>query len=241
MTSPSESKGLGIILGLSLIISAAVFGLFYYSAQTAASKDILSVTGSAKIRVTSDQAKLIITISRIIPVSTLSAGYAGVDHDLVLVRGLLKREGMAGKDIVESPVSMQQQYDNNGQETRYQLNQTVTVSSDDVNKLTGISKKIPPLADQGAIVSVQSLEYYYSKLPDLRVSLLSDAVKDAQARAGKIAEATGRTVGAIQSASNGVVQVLPINSVEISDYGSYDTSSIEKEVMVTLKASFGLK
>lgn len=34
---------------------------------------------------------------------------------------------------------------------------------------------------------------------------------------------------------------MPVGAVEISDYGSYDTSGIEKEVMVTVKASFGLK
>ncbi len=39
----------------------------------------------------------------------------------------------------------------------------------------------------------------------------------------------------------GVVQVLPPSSTEVSDYGAYDTSSIEKEVMVTVKASFRLR
>jgi hypothetical protein len=39
----------------------------------------------------------------------------------------------------------------------------------------------------------------------------------------------------------GVVQVMPIGAVEISDYGSYDTSGIEKEVMITVKTVFGLK
>jgi hypothetical protein len=90
-------------------------------------------------------------------------------------------------------------------------------------------------------VSVQSLEYYYSKLPELRVKLLSSAIKDAEARAKSIVESTGRKVGSIRSASSGVVQVLPVNSVEISDYGSYDTSYVDKDVMVTVKATFGLK
>ena len=70
---------------------------------------------------------------------------------------------------------------------------------------------------------------------------MSDAIKDAKSRAEKIAEGTGRKVGSVQEASSGVVQVLTPNSIEVSDYGSYDTSSIEKEVMVTVKASFRLK
>ena len=121
------------------------------------------------------------------------------------------------------------------------MNQSFTIQSDDVEQITAISKQIPELASQGVIVSIQALEYYYSKLPDLRVSLLTDAIKDAKARAEKIAEGTGRNVGAVQAASSGVVQVLSPNSVDISDYGNYDTTSIEKEIMVTVKASFRLK
>ena len=44
-----------------------------------------------------------------------------------------------------------------------------------------------------------------------------------------------------RAAASGVVQVLPKGSLEISDYGSYDTSSIEKEVMVTVRATFTIE
>ncbi len=232
-----------IIIGLAFMISSSIFGVFYYSAQsTIAAKDILSVTGSAKAQVTSDQGKLILAIYRIVLVSNLAAGYDGIAHDSALVTDLLKKENITAAEIVISPIAMNQMYDqNNNNEIRYQLTQTITVQVNDVQKITKISQKIPPLASQGAIVAVQSLEYYYSKLPDLRVSLLSEAVKDAKARAEKIAEGTGRGVGNVQSASNGLVQVLSPNSVDVSDYGSYDTSNIEKDVMVTIKASFRLK
>lgn len=46
--------------------------------------------------------------------------------------------------------------------------------------------------------------------------------------------------GAVQSANMGVVQVMSVDSVEVSDYGAYDTSNIEKEVMVIVKATFRL-
>ena len=95
--------------------------------------------------------------------------------------------------------------------------------------------------DQGILFSTSSLEYYYSKLPDARVALLTDAIADAKARASKIAQAGGKNIGALQSASSGVVQVLSPNSANISDYGTYDTSSIQKEIMVTVKASFQTK
>ena len=56
-----------------------------------------------------------------------------------------------------------------------------------------------------------------------------------------MAEATGKSVGSLKSAASGVVQVLPANSLEVSDYGTYDTSKVNKNVMVTVKASFNLR
>ncbi len=240
----NESKvSSSIIMGVALIISALVFSGFYYSAQsTVNNKDSLSVTGSTKTHVSSDQAKLVISLSSVAPATDLASGYKSIASDLNLTRELLKKSGVLSTDIVEGPVSMNQIYDqNNSAPIRYQFGQIVSVQMNDVNKITEISKKIPDLTSQGAIISVQALEYYYSKLPDLRVSLLTQAIQDAKARAEKIAEGTGRRIGSVQSASSGVVQVLTSNSVDVSDYGSYDTSSIEKDVMVTVKASFRLQ
>jgi hypothetical protein len=75
----------------------------------------------------------------------------------------------------------------------------------------------------------------------MRVKLLTEAVKDATLRANAIAENSGRGVGELRNAVGGVVQVLPAGGIEVSDYGSYDTVSLNKEVMVTTRATFGLK
>ncbi len=239
----TESKNFSaVILGLAIIASAAVFGFLYHSAQAVNSKDVLAVTGSTKTRVTSDQAKLVVSLSRTARQEELSNGKKEIARDLSLVRELFQSAGIDMSGVNESPLSMYQAYDQyNTGVVRYQFSQSVTLQSSDVNKITEISKKIPDLVDKGALVSIQSLEYYYSKLPDLRVSLLTEAVKDAKVRADKIASGTGRRVGGVQSASIGVVQVVSPNSVDVSDYGNYDTSSIEKDVMVTVKATFRLE
>jgi hypothetical protein len=231
------------ILGVALIVSAFTFGKLYYSAQSVNSKDSLSVTGSAKTRVTSDQAKLVISLSREAATPDLSPGYKNLAGDLAAAHAFLTKSGVADADVIESPATANQIYEPNPTNgvTRYQLTQTLTLQSGDVAKVTEVSKNVPSLAKGGAVVSVQSLEYYYSKLPDLRVSLLTQAAQDAKARAEKIAEGTGRKIGGIQTASSGVVQVLAPNSVDVSDYGSYDTSSIDKDVMVSVKASFRLE
>ena len=236
-----ENKGARTIGG-ALIISAAVFGAFYYNAQSVSQGDVLSVTGSAKETVEADQAKLTIMLIRTVSGGVLSSGNTAIARDRGVVKTLLKKHEIEDSMIEEGVVSMYQTYTKDQEVNPYfEFRQMITVQSSDVAKITAISKEVPSLTAQGAIVSVGSLEYTYSKLPEKRVSLLSDAIKDAQARAQSIAGSTGREVGNIRSASSGVVQVLPQNSIEISDYGSYDTSSIKKDIMVTVKASFSLK
>lgn len=232
-----------VIIGLSLIISSAIGSFVFYEVRSTGNN--LSVTGSAKTQVISDQVKWTSNFTRIVKLSNLKWGYDKMSQDLVLVKTFMNKQGIDDKDMIIGPVSMEQIYDYNQNsptsEKEYTLRQTITVNNSDVNKIAGIAKNIQSVINQGVIFSTVSLEYYYSKLPELRVSLLSDAVKDAKARASKLAESTGRKVGTLSSASSGVVQVLPLNSVEVSDYGSYDTSSIEKEIMVSVRASFNIK
>lgn len=199
------------------------------------------MTGSAKQRVTSDSVKWTGEFSRTVPEAELKAGYAQMKDDQAKVEAFLKSEGLAAADIDISPVQLEApfkyNYNNNYGPKEYILRQTVRVQSADVGKITELAKNTA-LVEAGLIFASLSLEYYYTDLAALRVSLLSEAVKDAQARATKIAESTGRKVGTLKSASMGVVQVMQINSVDVSDYGAYDTSTIEKEVMVTVKTSF---
>jgi hypothetical protein len=229
------------IMGLCLIISATIWAVAYYNKDTSNS---LSVTGSASKQVVSDSAKFSGNFSRIVKVSNLKSGYDQMASDLIIVKNFLKAQGIDDKAITISTVSMNENYNYNNNnyqtEKEYTLNQQVEVSSSDINKITDLAKKTQDLINRGVIFSTNAVEYYYTKLPDLRVSLLSDAIKDAKARAQKMAEATGKHVGDLKSAASGVVQVLPSNSLEISDYGTYDTSKINKNVMVTVRAAFGL-
>jgi hypothetical protein len=164
-------------------------------------------------------------------------------NDEAIVSKFFKDNGIIDEEIVISPVSMQKQYyyEKTGASDEYSLVQNVSISSKDIEKIQNLSKDISSIIQQGVIYSAYSPEYYYTKLPEMRVSLLPEAMKDAQQRASSIAESTGKKVGSLKSASMGVVQVMQPNSIEISDYGNYDLSTVEKEVMITVKASFILK
>lgn len=231
----------GVILGLSIIISFSIGSYTFYKLRAT---NFISTTGSATKEYTSDSVKWTSTITRTVTLATIKDGYTKMASDLAAVKSFLGANGIPDTSIDIAPIFMNEIYDNNSNQANknYNLTQNITVNSSDVQKIAGLSKNTSSLVvDQGILFSTMSLEYYYSKLPDVRIALLSDAIADAKARAVKLAEAGGKTIGALQSATNGVVQVLAPNSANTSDYGTYDTSSIEKNIMVTVKTSFEIK
>lgn len=231
---------LGSILGLSLIISAGIASFTFYKIR---SGETITTTGSTKTAVKSDKAKWIINITRPTTQSTIKNGYAKIDEDTKEVKNFLMQNALTEEQITISPVYMYDIYEQyQTTEKKYNLSQNIEVQSDDVSKIDLLAKNINSLViDKGILISTSALEFYYSKLPETRVALLGDAVKDAKARAEELAKAGGKSVRVLKSASSGVVQVMSPNSVEVSDYGMYDTSKIDKEVMVTVKATFEIK
>ncbi len=231
---------LGIVLGGSFLI-ATIFGMGTVM-RIRAQSDIVSVTGSAKMQVTSDQAKWTTQVSRSVRESTLKSGYDQLARDVVSAKSFLIAQGIAEAEITISPISMYEVYEQNQPvDKRYTLSQIITVQSADVMKVTAASNNVSSIIGQGVIFTTQSLEYYYSKLPEARIALLSQAIDDAKARATELAKNSGNRVGKLKTATSGVVQVQSLNSTDVSDYGMYDTSQIEKQILVTVKASFALK
>lgn len=231
---------LGMILGGSFLMAVAIsMGTLF---RLRSLNDVVSVTGSAKMEVTADQSKWTTQVTRTTRESALKSGYDQIAADATKAKAFLLSQGITDSELSVTPVSMNEVYQQNqSAEKLYTLSQTFTVQSDDVTKLSKASNNLSTIINQGVIFSSLSLEYYYSKLPDARIQLLSQAIADAKARATELAKNSGRTVGTLQSATSGVVQVQSRNSTDVSDYGSYDTSQVEKQITVTVKATFSLK
>ncbi len=229
------------ILAGGIVLAAIVGSWTFYSVRSF--ENALQVTGSARKTITSDTVKWTGQFTRSASPTDLKTGNNLLSKDRVAVMNFLKKHKIDEKNVTISTVFMDQDYSYNATESQprnYILRQTVEVRSNDVAGLTTIAKNIDELINQGILFSTQGLEYTYSKLAELRIELLKDAVKDARLRASSIAESDGQSVGSLKSASIGVVQVLAPNSIAVDDYGAYDTGSIEKEVMVTVRGTFQL-
>jgi len=101
-----------------------------------------------------------------------------------------------------------------------------------------LSQNIGSVLQEGVNVSNYGPQYYVSTLSKIRPALLSDATKDAKARAEAMTKAVGGKVGAITSVKSGPIQVTTPDSTMTSDMGMYDTSSIKKTVTATVTVTF---
>lgn len=204
----------------------------------------ISVTGSARQAVTSDSAKLTLTLRRASSFTTLTQGYKDVATDTAAVRDFILKAGFTDADITITPPSADQIYDNTSRtpdQRQYDVREIVDIRSADIKKIEALSKTVTSIERAGLVVEVRPVEYLYTKLADIRVQLFAEAIKDARVRAEAIASTSGGKVGKIKTAATGVVQVLPPQSSDVTDYGTFDTTTMEKEVMVTARATFNLR
>ncbi|MEI8339755.1 MAG: SIMPL domain-containing protein [bacterium] len=230
-----------VILAAGLLLSSLIFSLFFYASR--ATGDVLTVTGSAKVAVKADKVKWQTSFSRIVSPSNIKDGYTQMDKDLVVMKAFFKNNGIDEKKLEISPILMNENYDyqKTANQRDFTLRQNIILNSTDVDKITAVAKNTKSIVEKGVIFNPNQPEYYFSDLPKVRVELQSSAVKDALVRAESLVGETGRKVGGLKTASAGVVQVMPENSLDVSDYGSYDTSTIKKEVTMTVRATFNLK
>ena len=120
--------------------------------------------------------------------------------------------------------------------TGYELTQSVQIESKEVDKIEKVSREITELLNQGVQFYSEAPRYYYTKLADLKVKMISKATEDARLRAEKIAEFSGGTMGSLESAKMGIFQITGQNSKENYSWGgTLNTASREKTASITMK------
>ena len=243
----------GIVIGVMFLFSMFVLSSGIESVNKS---DSISVTGTAEREVVSDMGKWTFSLSRNVPQSSYSYTTKQINDDMentvkYLVNRGVKRENITVNPVTSTKVCESQNqviYDQMGGQQcagnfTYAINQKIIVESSDVNLIKDLSLNAANIlySTLGIQVMTNQVEYLYTKLNDLRVELLGEATKNAKERASSIAKSTGGKIGGVKSATQGVFQVTQKNSTEISDYGSYDTSTIDKKVTAIVRVNFSVK
>jgi hypothetical protein len=236
-----------LIFGIAIIVASMFLGKAYV--DRVKSDGEIQVTGLGKTDFTSD---LIVWEGRFVAENVdLKGAYNKIETDKELVKKYLSEKGVSLDDIVFSAVKsdkkMKQNYSANGnylgeEFSGYELKQTIQIESDEVSKIENISREITELLNRGVQFYSQPPRYYYTKLSDLKIEMISKATEDARIRAEKIAEYSGGELGDLESAKMGVFQITGQNSNEgFSWGGTFNTSSKAKTASITMKLVYNAK
>ena len=232
------------VLSLAIIATAWLLGdSWNYRFKT---QETISVTGLAAKDFLSDLVVWSGNYSR--KNLDLRTAYAQLKADENNLRKYLIGKGLSDKELVFSAIGIDKQfnytYDENGRQTGmeftgYNLIQSVTVESKNIDKVEAISREVTELIEQGIEFYSSQPAYYYTKLADLKLDLLAKAAEDARKRAETIATNSGSEIDKVRKATMGVFQITGQNSNEDYSYGgAFNTESREKTASITIRMEF---
>lgn len=230
------------LFGGLLLLSVAIFvgSIFVgHGIRDRNKNDVITVTGSAKKRITSDYVIWDVAITSQKPTAQeASQQLQGWDQRM---QTFLRNEGVKASELVVQPISTQTVTSQNGSSIiGYQLVRSYEVRSSRVAAIAGVAQHTASLLSEGVPLAAQPIQYVFTKLPQVRPSLLAEATKDAQRRAKVLVDSTGGRLGGVRGVDVGVFQVTSPNSTDVSDYGVYDTSTLQKDVTAVVNVTFAL-
>jgi len=233
-----------IIFGLAIVVAAYLLGYSFMNRNK--TDGTISVTGLGEADFTSDLIVWDGSFSEENP--NLQQAYGDLERDKKIITDYLQSKGISSDELVFNAVNSRKnirgKYTSDGKYIGdeflgYILTQSIQINSNDVEKVEKVSREITELLNKGIQFYSQAPRYYYTKLADLKIEMISKATADAKTRAEQIAENSGGKLGKLISAKMGIFQITGQNSNE--DYswgGTFNTESKEKTASITMKLDY---
>jgi hypothetical protein len=235
-----------IVIALTAIIASLILVEGYkYRFKSA---EGVSVVGMAQVDFSSD---LIVWEGNYNRKSMdLKTAYASIKQDELMLREYLKKKGIPDSAMIFGAVNLTKEYNTNfgsngevlsNSFTGFALAQNFKVESKDITLVERLSREVTELIEKGIEMNSFAPRYYYTRLADLKMDLLSKASADAKLRAEAIAKSVDSDLGKMKKAVMGVFQITGRNSTEEYSYGgSYNTSEKNKTASITIRMEYGL-
>jgi len=238
MNSLMKLSGVAVILALGMIFSSLLLSRLFVRIRH---EQAITVKGYAERDVVSDVGKFSCTFAA--RGTSLREAYDRLLQSKNSVMAYLKQMGFRDEDLAVGTIgtSKVMKRDAQGKETNeteyHDAFQDVVVSSSNVTLVKDVATGITELIKDGVDISASPPAFYISDMKDTKLTLLAEATRDGTRRAAALAENSGGKVGALISAQQGVFQITERHSTDISGYGEYDTSTIDKtaKAIVTLE------
>ena len=198
------------IMGASIVLAAAVLGLFMVcTVKTLKSyDDTVTVRGLCEKEVPADRAVLRINFSD--QDNELSDLRATMERDEQAVIALLKKAGFTDEEIKYTSAHFNDRYDSyytNNIRFRYSANQTINVFTSKMDVVGELQKKIDAELLKQNIISNTYASYEYNGLNDIKPSMIAESLENARAAADEFAKNSHSKVGKMRTASQGYFEV----------------------------------
>ncbi len=229
----------GLTLPVSVVISTQLarrsFERVRIRGQT------ITVKGYAERDITSDLATW--SAKLVTREAELAGAYARLERDRTSLLEYLAGKGFEASSVALAPVDIDtlRRRDEKGNLTNaiesYVLSQRLSIESTQVQTIADAARDVSALIGQGVELQAELPRYLYTKLDDLKLELLAEATANGHERAVRLVTGSPNTVGSLRGASQGVFQITPAHSTEVSSTGINDTDSVRKvtKAVVTLE------
>jgi len=176
---------------------------------------------------------------------TLQAARASLEDAEASVREFLSERGFAETEIQVQNVLVEDRaagYNANAMndEYRFVLTEDMLVTTDRVQDLAAASRSVADLLRQGVVFSSDAYSagasFVFTGINDLKGEMLTEATQRAKETAEQFAAESGAQVGDIQTANQGVFEILP--AVEIPN--DRPEKQIDKKVRVVTTITYFL-
>lgn len=224
---------------ISIIVAAGITaggfftGYYYYKAQT--TNRTVTVKGLAEMDVKADLAvwkiKFKTTGNDLLALQQKMTGDLQTINRYLIERGFNPEEVIAGR-MNTNDLMANQYRDAQAEQSRYILDQTITVRSNNVDLVENTMRDIGSLVAQGIIFDYQDysspVAYLFTGLNQIKPQMLEQATKNAYASAVEFAKSSQSSVGKIKTANQGVFSILPREQID----GVMESAQIDKTVRV---------
>lgn len=248
----------GYFFALANVVCVAILAWAYISVKV--ERKTISVTGSARKMIVSD----VVTWSGTVTANDadLVKAYDTLKGETDKVRAFIIASGIPENEITAASITTARHYKKEivkgfpgapggtpdasavvttDKVDSYTLTQVISIISTNMEKVPVTSRNVTSLIKEGVQIDSEAPRYLYTKLSELKISMLAEATRDATARAEQIVTNANGHLGKLVEARMGVMQINPRGVSATSAEGINDTTSYEKEITAVVSARFEVR
>ena len=219
--SENQKNGNKVLAAAIVAVGLLALGLCLRSGivKFKAMDNVVTVKGLSEQQVPADKAIWRVSFGR--KGNDLSSLYSAVDANTATVKAFIKQAGITDEEIFESSPSVtnledQYRYSNNRPDYKWQINQSLTISTKNVDAIRNLVKTMTSEMLKKDIIVSGWASYDFTGLNELKPKMIEEATENAKKAAEKFAENCGSSLGKIKTASQGQFSIEDLD--ETTDY-----------------------